>query len=123
MRTLALAAAIALLTVQTPGAERPNILFIMSDDHGAHAIGAYGSRVNRTPNLDPGDHNTRAHYGVRTRTHKLIYFWKKDGVLLGYQLSLSANWTCRSDVCVGDVSWLAAAISLPLPSKIFVFGA
>ena len=27
---------------------------------------------------DPGDHNTRAHDGVRTRTHKLIYFWKKD---------------------------------------------
>jgi arylsulfatase A-like enzyme len=27
---------------------------------------------------DPGDHNTRAHYGVRTRTHKLIYFWKKN---------------------------------------------
>ena len=27
---------------------------------------------------DPGDHNTRAHYGIRTRTHKLIYYWKKD---------------------------------------------
>ena len=27
---------------------------------------------------DPGDHNTRAHYGVRTTTHKLIYFWKND---------------------------------------------
>ncbi|HCS51777.1 MAG TPA: hypothetical protein DIW81_09325, partial [Planctomycetaceae bacterium] len=27
---------------------------------------------------DPGHHNTRAHYGVRTRTHKLIYYWKKD---------------------------------------------
>jgi len=27
---------------------------------------------------DPGDHNTRAHYGVRTRTHKLVYYWKKD---------------------------------------------
>jgi arylsulfatase A-like enzyme len=27
---------------------------------------------------DPGDHNTRAHYGVRTATHKLIYFWKKE---------------------------------------------
>jgi arylsulfatase A-like enzyme len=27
---------------------------------------------------DPGHHNTRAHYGVRTMTHKLIYFWKKD---------------------------------------------
>jgi hypothetical protein len=27
---------------------------------------------------DPGDHNTPAHYGIRTQTHKLIYFWKKD---------------------------------------------
>ena len=27
---------------------------------------------------DPGHHNTRAHYGVRTATHKLIYYWKKD---------------------------------------------
>jgi arylsulfatase A-like enzyme len=27
---------------------------------------------------DPGDHNVRAHYGVRTETHKLVYFWKKD---------------------------------------------
>src|SRR5688500_6673597 len=33
-------------------ARRPNIVFIMSDDHAAHAISAYGSRVNRTPNLD-----------------------------------------------------------------------
>lgn len=31
---------------------RPNILFIMSDDHAAHAISAYGSRVNQTPHLD-----------------------------------------------------------------------
>ncbi|RKT35685.1 arylsulfatase A-like enzyme [Microbacterium sp. AG1240] len=29
-----------------------NIIFIMSDDHAAHAISAYGSRVNRTPHLD-----------------------------------------------------------------------
>jgi arylsulfatase A-like enzyme len=27
---------------------------------------------------DPGHHNTRAHLGVRTATHKLIYYWKKD---------------------------------------------
>jgi arylsulfatase A-like enzyme len=27
---------------------------------------------------DPGDHNTRAHLGLRTATHKLIYYWKKD---------------------------------------------
>ncbi len=37
---------------QAARAERPNILFIMTDDHAAHAIGAYGSRVNKTPNLD-----------------------------------------------------------------------
>ena len=39
----------------TAGAQspaRPNILYIMSDDHAAHAISAYGSRVNRTPNID-----------------------------------------------------------------------
>ena len=33
-------------------ANRPNILFIMSDDHAAQAIGAYGSKINQTPNLD-----------------------------------------------------------------------
>ncbi len=37
---------------QAPRASRPNIIFIMSDDHAAHAIGAYESRVNQTPHLD-----------------------------------------------------------------------
>lgn len=27
---------------------------------------------------DPGHHNTHAHLGVRTATHKLIYYWKQD---------------------------------------------
>ena len=31
---------------------RPNILFIMTDDHAAHAMSCYGSRINKTPNLD-----------------------------------------------------------------------
>jgi arylsulfatase A-like enzyme len=31
---------------------RPNIIFIMADDHAAHAISAYGSQVNRTPSID-----------------------------------------------------------------------
>lgn len=31
---------------------RPNILLVMSDDHAAHAISAYGSRINATPRLD-----------------------------------------------------------------------
>src|SRR5919198_257473 len=53
MRALILPIAIsAVLTVPAHDAGRPNILFIMSDDHAAHAIGAYGSHVNHTPNLD-----------------------------------------------------------------------
>ena len=35
--------------------ERPNVLYIMSDDHTAHAIGAYGGRLaklNPTPTID-----------------------------------------------------------------------
>ncbi len=32
--------------------QRPNILFIFSDDHAQHAISAYGSKVNQTPHLD-----------------------------------------------------------------------
>ena len=35
--------------------EKPNILFIMSDDHATNAISAYGSRlanIAQTPNID-----------------------------------------------------------------------
>jgi arylsulfatase A-like enzyme len=32
--------------------DRPNLVFVMSDDHAAHAIGAYGSAINDTPHLD-----------------------------------------------------------------------
>ena len=32
--------------------QRPNILFIYADDHASHAISAYGSRINETPNID-----------------------------------------------------------------------
>jgi len=31
---------------------RPNILLILTDDHAAHSIGAYGSVVNTTPRID-----------------------------------------------------------------------
>jgi arylsulfatase A-like enzyme len=30
----------------------PNLLFIMSDDHAAHALSCYGSRINQTPQID-----------------------------------------------------------------------
>ncbi|MGP9846328.1 hypothetical protein [Brachybacterium sp. 107] len=33
-------------------ARRPNILMVLTDDHAAHAVGAYGSVVNVTPHLD-----------------------------------------------------------------------
>ena len=32
--------------------DRPNIIFIMTDDHASHAMSCYGSRINRTPNVD-----------------------------------------------------------------------
>jgi arylsulfatase A-like enzyme len=51
-RLLLVAIVCAITVVPATGQNRPNILFIMTDDHAAHAIGAYGSRVNETPNLD-----------------------------------------------------------------------
>jgi arylsulfatase A-like enzyme len=35
-----------------PPGGRPNILFVMSDDHGYQAISCYGGRLNRTPQID-----------------------------------------------------------------------
>jgi len=40
----------AVATAEAP--QRPNIIFIFSDDHAEHAISAYGSKVNVTPHLD-----------------------------------------------------------------------
>jgi len=60
MKQFNLCIELTVLLICLPGAlvfaaEKPNILFIMSDDHCARAIGAYGSRLaklNPTPNLD-----------------------------------------------------------------------
>ena len=56
MKPIALAAIFFLTVSALPpvyaGQARPNILYIMSDDHAAHAISAYGSRINQTPHLD-----------------------------------------------------------------------
>lgn len=46
---------VAIVPAVAVAAERPNILYIMSDDHAAHAIGAYGGRLaalNPTPVID-----------------------------------------------------------------------
>jgi arylsulfatase A-like enzyme len=45
---------LAILTGLGAGAQggRPNVIFILSDDHAYQAIGAYGSRLAQTPNID-----------------------------------------------------------------------
>ena len=46
---------LAVLPTTVSAVDRPNILYIMSDDHAAHAISAYGSRLAQiapTPNID-----------------------------------------------------------------------
>ena len=32
--------------------QKPNIIFIMADDHAYQALGAYGSKLIKTPNID-----------------------------------------------------------------------
>ena len=48
--------ALALLSARAASAadaaQRPNIVFIFSDDHAYQAVGAYGSGLNKTPNID-----------------------------------------------------------------------
>ena len=41
-----------LLPITVTAQQRPNIIYIMSDDHDANAISAYGSQLLATPNID-----------------------------------------------------------------------
>ncbi|HEX4945137.1 MAG TPA: sulfatase-like hydrolase/transferase, partial [Blastocatellia bacterium] len=43
---------VILLTPLRAQLTRPNIVFIMTDDHAAHAISSYGSKLIKTPHLD-----------------------------------------------------------------------
>jgi arylsulfatase A-like enzyme len=52
LRIFLMAAVAFLVGSKALGASQPNILYIMTDDHAAHAISAYGSRVNVTPGMD-----------------------------------------------------------------------
>ena len=54
-KALALFAVVAAIVVKTQAADRPNVVFIFSDDHAPHAIGAYDGwlkSVNPTPEID-----------------------------------------------------------------------
>ena len=60
--TIACLLAASIVVACAPGTEddpaegnppaRPNIIFVFTDDHATHAISAYGSVINTTPNLD-----------------------------------------------------------------------
>jgi len=55
MTSSAAAAALGPLASRAGAAQasdRPNTVCIMSDDHASHAMSCYGSRINKTPNLD-----------------------------------------------------------------------
>ena len=41
-----------LMPVDLQGAQRPNIILFVSDDHGTDALGCYGNPVVKTPNMD-----------------------------------------------------------------------
>ena len=40
------------MTNESNGAQRPNILYIQSDQHSPNVLGCYGESTVRTPNLD-----------------------------------------------------------------------
>ncbi|GEM_PF-5269889 len=43
---------VALCTISLSAKEKPNLVLIFIDDMGYGDIGPYGSKLNRTPNLD-----------------------------------------------------------------------
>ncbi len=50
--SLALILVIGLMKTYAQETQRPNVIFIMADDHANRTIGAYGSGLNTTPNID-----------------------------------------------------------------------
>jgi len=61
LKSLGIAAGSVAATCSLPGSnaigqagkgKRPNIIYIMTDDHASHALSCYGSKINKTPNLD-----------------------------------------------------------------------
>ena len=50
--TVLLSQTIQNVKAQEASSQHPNIIYIMSDDHGYQAMSCYGSKINTTPNLD-----------------------------------------------------------------------
>ena len=49
---LSLFVVLAFRAVETSAASPPNIVFLFTDDHAAHSMSCYGSKINKTPHLD-----------------------------------------------------------------------
>ena len=76
---------------------RPNILFIMTDDHAAHALGCYGSRINRTPNLDRiASEGARFDRCFCTNNNRLPNVAKELNAA-GYQTAVFGKWHLGDD--------------------------
>ncbi len=84
---------------------RPNILWIMSDEHNAHVCGSYGNSIARTPNID-----SLAASGVAFDTH-----YCNSPLCVPSRLSLTAGkYVSRVDVW-GLTSWLPSPDIPSLP--------
>lgn len=85
--------------------KRPNILWIMSDEHNPHVTGCYGNRIVHTPNMD-----SLADQGVTFDTH-----YCNSPLCVPSRLSLTAGkYTSRVDVW-GLTCWLPSADIPSLP--------
>ena len=79
--------------------DKPNILWIMSDEHNPHVTGCYGNRLIRTPHMD-----SLAEQGVTFDTH-----YCNSPLCVPSRLSLTAGkYASRVDVW-GLTSWLPSA--------------
>ncbi|MFT5424844.1 MAG: arylsulfatase A-like enzyme [Phycisphaerales bacterium] len=104
---------------------RPNIVFIMADDHGYQAISAYGHGLNETPNIDRiGETGTRfdrafvtnslcgpSRAVILTGLHSHLNGFMRNGNIFdpeqrtapkmlraaGYQTALIGKWHLKSD--------------------------
>ena len=62
---------ILLGTLATASAQKPNIVLIVSDDHGTDALGCYGNPVIKTPALDALSAGRHFVYGCQLHYRQL----------------------------------------------------